>query len=857
MSHTRSGRWHARGLRTALFAAVLLGLTASCAYYNTFYLARKYYLKATDGQPYEVDRENTTQRSNYTKSGDYSKKLLGVYPKSKYVDDAWLMWARTLIGTDDPLKAVTMLEEFRERFPDSELRPDAEFFLGLSYRAARKHELAVSAFDEFLVQAPKHELVPYAWYERSKALMSLQRYREAAESAGQILDKFRGHILQDRALRQRAEARYQQRDWPGAQADFHTLGARALTDDERLKFLLREVDCLESSRDYEQARAVLRDARSHTVPPPPIPEPPRVSSTPNANGTLPQQPPPAAVIRTPAQEVYGRLTLRMGGVELLAGRIEPAVEYYKAVLADYPRSQLAAEAQYRIAYAYETGANDFARARVEYPKVREQIGMSQFAQQADQRLENLDRIERFRTAGGADSLARKAEARFLVAELFLFSQDKPERAVQEYRAIADSDTVAATRARALNAQAWVLARKLGQKQAADSLFWKVVREFPATEAQLAARDYLESEGVNVPENLIVAPKSPSKLLLDPSDDSLTEPPAGTTPLGRKPEASIPEPGAVRFGPGVNPPATPVGNPSQWRYSHLPDSLRRSMMQRDSLLALARRDTSATGRARVDSLRRALARPDTTGRGALLAEIQKQAEKAGNVVVSPDATPPPDFQADTTGTGPSGTASLGLPRATAPGARAMLPPASRAGVPPAIVKADSARRLPPRRVAGIIDTLRQGGVRPAVTPDTASRPALVVPDSILAARAEQRRRAMADSLERDVTMRRMRAQTDSLARARAVADSLAAHPPKKQKVKAPSDPNVGFSSVWSKSKPDSVKRAEKAQREYAKQLKQEEKEKEQQEKAAREAQKKAQKQAKRSPAPAADSTARKP
>ena len=86
---------------------VLAGLTASCAYYNTFYLARKYYMKATNGQPYEVDRDGSTQRVNYNKSGDYAKKLLGVYPRSKYVDDAWLLWAKTFIGTDDPLKAVT------------------------------------------------------------------------------------------------------------------------------------------------------------------------------------------------------------------------------------------------------------------------------------------------------------------------------------------------------------------------------------------------------------------------------------------------------------------------------------------------------------------------------------------------------------------------------------------------------------------------------------------------------------------------------------------------------------------------------------------------------------------------------
>ncbi len=781
----------ARLARFAVLLLLALG-TASCAYYNTFYLARKYYLKATDGQPYEVDREGTTQRSNYTKSGDYSKKLLGVYSTSKWVDDAWLMWARTLVGTDDPLKAVAMLEEFQTRFPKSELRGEAEFFLGLSYRAARKHEQAIAAFDEFLVQAPKHDLVPYAWYERSKALISLRRYREAAESAGQILENYKNHLLYDRALRQRAEARYQQRDWAGARADFHIIGARALTDEERLKFLLREVDCVESSRDFDQARALLRDARSHTVPPPPIPALPRIATTPGASAG---QPPPVAVVRSPAQEVYGRLTLRLGGVEVLDGRIEPAVELYRAVIADYPRSQLAAEAQYRIGFGYETGANDFAKARAEYAKVREQVGASQFAQQADQRLENLDRIERFRTAGGADSLARQAEARFLTAELFLFGQDKPQRAVEVYRAIADSSPQPAVRARAMNAQAWVMARKLGQKDAADSLFWKVVRDYPATEGQLAARDYLEGSGQVVPANLIVAPKEIAKPVLDPADEALTPPPGGTSPLGKKREASIVEPGAVRFGPGVGAPSAPgaalpaIGNPSQWRYNQLPDSLRRAMMLRDSLVTMARRDTSAVGRARVDSLRRSLARPDTLGRGALMAEIQRQVAKADTVVVSPDDAPPPNFEADSTATGgreivtpPASTKTVFPAPALSP-----LPAASRVGVPPAVVQADTARHSGAMRRTPADSVLDVARARLDNT-----HAAVRIPPSPGDSLA--RVRAIADSFVRS------RAVTDSLARVRAAADSLAKHKGKKLKVKPVSDPNVGFSSVWTKPKP---------------------------------------------------------
>jgi TolA-binding protein len=617
-----------RPITIGLLVLLLAGVASSCAYYNTFYLARRYYMKATDGQPYEVDRESSAQRVNYNKSADYSKKVLGVHPKSKWVDDAWLMWARTFVGTDDPLKAVAMLQEFETRFPQSDLRPDAEFFLGLSYRLARKYDLAVDHFDNFLAQAPKHELVPYAWYERSRAMLALSRAEEASKSAGQVIERFPNHVLVDRALRQRAEARYLQRDWSGARDDFRTIGLRALTDDDRFRYLLREVDCLESNRQYEEARAVLRDARSHVPVPPPVPEAQRVglASAAGSAAAVTQTQPVIATV-APGQDRYGRLTLRMGGVELLAGRVKEAVEYYQTVLHDYPRTQLAAEAQYRIAYAYETGADDFARARAEYEKVKSQTGQSQFSQQADQRLENLARIERFRTASGADSAERKAESRFLTAEHYLFNLDRPERALAEYRAIADSSPSSAVVARALNAQAWLLARKLNDRAAGDSLFWKVVREHPGTEAQIAARDYLEAGGQSVPASLIVPPKEPVRPLLD-LGDSLTRPPRGTTALGG------------RTSPFADP--TRLGSPT--RAGTMADSLRRLRAQRDSVISLAQSDTSAAGRAHVDSLRRAFLRPDTTGRGAVMAEIERGRPRPESVVVAPEDTPPPTLGA---------------------------------------------------------------------------------------------------------------------------------------------------------------------------------------------------------------------
>ena len=708
---SRRGRG-ARIARLGVTLGLAVTLLSSCAYYNTFYLARKYYFKATEGQPYEVDREGTTQRPNYNKSSDYSKKLLGVYPKSKWVDDAWVLWARALIGTDDPLKAIAMLEEFQVRFPKSELRPDAEFFLGLAYRAARKHEQAVEHFGAFLKARPKDDLAPYAWYEESKALMSLERYSDAAAAAGQVLQRWPGHLLADRALRQRAEARYQQHAWKEAREDFQAIGSRAANDDDRLRFLLREVDCLEADRAYGEARQLLADARAHVPAPPPVPETQRVSSVPGS------VPPPAqtyVVVNQPGADRYGRLTLRMGGVELLAGRTNDAIALYQTVLHDYPRTQLAAEAQYRIGYAYETGADDFARASVEYGRVKEQTGTSQFSQQAQQRLDNLDRIEKYRTASGADSAEKQAEASFLVAEHYLFNLDRPDRAVEQYRAIVDSSSSPAVKARALNAEAWVLSRKLERKAAADSLFWKVVREFPETEAQLAARDYLEMEGNKVPESLIVPPKG---LLLPPApiaEEPLTPPPATTPALGSPPAA---EAAAGHLGPGAGAAgaagyAAYPGMPQSYRYAQLPDSLKHVMAMRDSVLHVAAQDTSAAGKAHVDSLRRAYAKADTVGRAAQMAAIQKSVPAAAGVVVAPGGGSAPNLSSGTEGavrTPSSMSVSAGAPArpAALPATLAIEGGPAHAAADSAHAKADSTRSATGAGTA-FADTTRHGSM----------------------------------------------------------------------------------------------------------------------------------------------------
>jgi TolA-binding protein len=498
----------------AIAAALLL--LSSCAYYNTFYLAQRYYERGAGDLPYPVERPDAQASNEYRRSIDYSKKLLAQYPKSKWVDDAYLLWARALLGRDDPLQTVNMLEGFNERFPDSPLRNEARFYLGVGYRNARKYEPALAALDTFIARVPRHELIPYAYLERARALTALDRHDEAAQSAAVIIEEHPKSGLQFQAFTARAEARLEGGRHEEAQADFKALGSRSRTDEERLGYLLREADCLEAARAYDRELALLEDALSYEV------EPTR---------------PDSGAVRTaqqlqPGLDRFGRILMRIGTAHLLAGRLADAIGSYRRIVEDYPKTPLGAEAQYRIGYAYETLGDDFTTARTEYDKVKDQTGATGFGIQAMQRSQNLARLEQFRAAAD-DSSGQQADAGFVLAEQYLFQLDKPERALEEYRRISREYPGTAVAAKALTAEAWVLSRKMDRRAEADSVFWKVVREYPATEGQLAARDYLEETGQRVPEGLIVLPKAPA-------------PPPQPEPA---PAPAVPAPADTVFGPG--------------------------------------------------------------------------------------------------------------------------------------------------------------------------------------------------------------------------------------------------------------------------------------------------------------------
>src|SRR5262245_902340 len=208
-------------LRGAVALGFLIAL-GGCAYYNTFYMARKNFDQATQGEPYPDERVTASAAApQYDKAITYSKALMSRYPKSKWVDDAYLLWARSVLGKGDPFQAADILDDFNQRFPKSGLQGDAMFFLAVAYRQARKFDQAIATLDDYQSKYPKNGYAAYGWLERARVQFARRQFDEAAAAANVVMTRYRKNkALADKALRVRAQANFERAVYDSARMDF-------------------------------------------------------------------------------------------------------------------------------------------------------------------------------------------------------------------------------------------------------------------------------------------------------------------------------------------------------------------------------------------------------------------------------------------------------------------------------------------------------------------------------------------------------------------------------------------------------------------------------------------------------------
>jgi len=174
----------------------------SCAYFNTYYNAKKYYKEAR-----KASEKNTAKRisqnelKNYELTVEKCKSVVRKFPDSRYVDDSLLLMAKSYYYMGDYENSKISLEELLRRYPESDLRYEALLWSGRAAWNLGQYSIAEEGISEVLNETKDKKLLSSGY----EMLAEIYRDKNEPEKELEYLEKI---LKNSNNNQQRAETSY-------------------------------------------------------------------------------------------------------------------------------------------------------------------------------------------------------------------------------------------------------------------------------------------------------------------------------------------------------------------------------------------------------------------------------------------------------------------------------------------------------------------------------------------------------------------------------------------------------------------------------------------------------------------------
>ena len=428
-------------MRTPIWGPLGLGLlglaflTAGCAYFNTFYLAKKYYREGQKAQERSVTEGVVPEAATkYDMTIRQCQKVLTDYGDSKWADDASFLYGAALYGKGDYVGAIRRLEDFQLKFPSSPFIPETRLIRGISHLKRRDYPEADSIFEACDRDYPKLERRAELYFYAAESRAAQREYPRALTWYARALDAANSRRMKSDALRRTGDALF-----ASGRADSAVeVYGQALRSEERSKqrldIALRRAEALRDLKRYDEALAFLDSWHPNSI----------------------------------AEKREGELLLRLHDVQSRLGLTEEAIAGYRKLVVTYPNTPVAYDAQFRIGYLYESSLSDYETAAKEYEKLKTGPP-SEFQTQAVRRSQGLATMKKYRESLLADTTQAKARSAFLLAELYYFQLDKPDSALQQYAGVEVQFPLSVYAPKSAYARLWITALDRNDTLAVQSM----------------------------------------------------------------------------------------------------------------------------------------------------------------------------------------------------------------------------------------------------------------------------------------------------------------------------------------------------------------------------------------------------
>lgn len=180
----------------------------------TYNLALSQYLQASAANPGPYESAAAAFASHRAK-----------FPKSKHADQAWFYEAESRYHQGKKPEAVAAYQEVVKGFPESTVRADAAYALGVTLEELSQFAPAGEAYDAFLKSYPEHLLATEVRMRKAETVLQAGQFADAEKQFADVL-KVEGFAQADHAAQRRAFCLVKQEKYPEAAAAYAEAAAK-------------------------------------------------------------------------------------------------------------------------------------------------------------------------------------------------------------------------------------------------------------------------------------------------------------------------------------------------------------------------------------------------------------------------------------------------------------------------------------------------------------------------------------------------------------------------------------------------------------------------------------------------------
>ncbi|NOX38251.1 MAG: tetratricopeptide repeat protein [Calditrichaeota bacterium] len=319
--------------------AIVLWMT-SCAYYNTLFNAKKNYeqgIKIILKNP-NATKTPSSARKYFEATIEKCWKLIEIYSdESKYADDALLYICKSEYYLGNYTQSKLHLEQFIQKYRDSDLIPEAHLWLGKVLLKLNDYEKANEHFLYAITHTDDPKIRSEANFELGLFAYQNEDYETASEYFLKAMDE--KPDKQYRALLQfyLGETFFIQKKYRDAIKQYRKVEKFSPTLDIEYRSKYHLAQSYIEIGEYERAEGILR----------------KMLTAPRFKNLVPS-------IKSAIARIYER-----------QGNYEEAIDIYREVIRGKIRNEGTAEAAFRLAKLYETVYNNVDSAVTYYSKVKQ------------------------------------------------------------------------------------------------------------------------------------------------------------------------------------------------------------------------------------------------------------------------------------------------------------------------------------------------------------------------------------------------------------------------------------------------------------------------------------------------------